>query len=123
MKKKLKVTLYSSDNGIRSAIRTAFSGAGYDLLEITDASKAPRVDLNEEQQPGTIGRLQLPERVDAVVTKTGLNARVEGLAASLALKQSRNDVYCYVIPEALDALRAKLDRMGELVIAGGDQAK
>ncbi|ATS92991.1 hypothetical protein SEA_SUPERPHIKIMAN_150 [Mycobacterium phage Superphikiman] len=81
------------------------------------------MDLNEEQQPGTIGRLQLPERVDAVVTKTGLNARVEGLAASLALKQSRNDVYCYVIPEALDALRARLDRMGELVIAGGDQAK
>ncbi|WP_212808835.1 hypothetical protein, partial [Acinetobacter baumannii] len=78
MKKKLKVTLYSSDNGIRSAIRTAFSGAGYDLLEITDASKAPRVDLNEEQQPGTIGRLQLPDRVAAVVTKTGLNSWVEG---------------------------------------------
>ncbi|AAN12802.1 gp160 [Mycobacterium phage Omega] len=109
--------------GIRSAIRTAFEGAGYAVKEVTDSSRPPRVDIDEEQQPGTISRLRLPDRVDAVVTKTGLNSRVEGLAASLALKQGRNDVYCYVIPDALDALRAKLDRMGELVLVGGDQAK
>ena len=120
---KLKVTLYSVDLGIRAAIREAFKGAGYELLEVTDASKQPRVDINEEQQPGTVGRLRLPHRIDAVVTKTGLNSKVEGLASTHALKQNRNDVYCYVLPEALDALRAKLDRLGELVIIGGDQAK
>lgn len=120
---KQKITLYSADNGIRSYIRKAFEGVGYELLEVTDASKAERVDVNEERQPGTIGRLVLPERVDAVVTKTALNTRVEGLAASLALRQGRNDVYCYVLPQAIDPLRDKLDRLGELVIVGGDQAK
>ncbi|WPH57792.1 hypothetical protein [Mycobacterium phage WXIN] len=120
---KLKITLYSVDMGVRSAVRAAFEGAGYDVLEITDASKQPRVDINEEQQPGTMGRLALPDRVDAVVTKTGLNSKIEGLAATLALKQGRNDVYAYVLPEALNALRGKLDRLGELVIVGGDQAK
>ena len=120
---KLKITLYSADATIRSAIRTAFEGAGYDILEVTDASKPPRVDVNEERQEGTVGRLRLPDRVDAVVTRTGLNSKSEGLAASLALKQGRNDVYVYVLPEALDALRAKLDRLGDIVIAGSDQAK
>lgn len=120
---KLKVTLYSSDNGIRSAIRTAFEGAGYDVLEVTDASKPERTDINEERQPGTIGRLGLPKLVDAVVSTAAANKRSEGLAASMALMQNRNDVYLYVLPEALDALRAKLDRLGELVLVGADQAK
>lgn len=118
-----KITLYSADNGIRSYIRKAFEGAGYDLLEITDASKAERVDINEERQPGTIGRLELPERVDAVVTKTALNTRIESLTASLALRQGRNDVYCYVLPQALNPLRDKLDSLGEIVLVGGDQSK
>lgn len=120
---KLKITLYSADAAIRSAIRTAFEGAGYDLLEITDASKPERVGINEERQEGTIGRLRLPDRVDAVVSRSGLNSKSEGLAASLALKQNRNDVYVYVIPEAMDALRGKLDRLGDIVICGADQAK
>jgi DNA-binding response OmpR family regulator len=120
---KQRITLYSADAAIRKAIRDAFEGVGYDVLEITDASKAERPDINEQRQEGTIGRLRLPDRVDAVVSRTGLNSKSEGLAASLALKQSRNDVYVYVLPEAMDALRAKLDRLGDIVIAGADQAK
>ncbi len=120
---KQRITLYSADATIRKAIRDAFEGVGYDVLEITDASKAERPGINEQRQEGTIGRLRLPDRVDAVVTRSGLNSKTEGLAASLALKQGRNDVYAYVLPEAMDALRAKLDRLGDIVIAGADQAK
>lgn len=120
---KLNITLYSADNGIRSAIRTAFEGAGYHLLEVTDASKPERTEINEERQPGTIGRLGLPKRVDAVVSTSAANKRSEGLAASMALMQNRNDVYLYVLPEALDALRTKLDRLGDIVLVGADQAK
>lgn len=120
---KSKITLYSVDNMIRSAIRTAFEGAGYELTEHTDASKPERVDINEVRQPGTIGRLTLPDRVDAVVTRTNLNKASEGLAATQALKQGRNDVYVYVLPEALDALRAKLEKLGSIVLVGSDQAR
>ncbi|MCG7607136.1 hypothetical protein [Mycobacterium sp. CnD-18-1] len=120
---KLRIDLYSCDMGIRSAIRTAFQGAGYTVTEHTDSSRPERVDINEVRQPGAVGRLSLPECVDAVVTKTGLNRASEGLAATLALKQSRNDVYCYVLPEALDALRTKLSKLGSLTIVGSDQAR
>lgn len=120
---KLTIDLYSVDMGIRSAIRTAFEGVGYSVTEYVDTSKPERVDINEVRQAGTVGRLNLPERVDAIVTKTSLNRAVEGLAATHGLRQSRNDVYCYVIPEALPALRAKLDKLGSLTIVGGDQAR
>ena len=120
---KLKITLYSVDNGIRSAIRTAFTGAGYIVTEITDSSKLPRADINEKQQPGTFGRLNLPHKVDAVISTAALNRKTEGLAASLALKQNRNDVYPIVLPEAFDFLRARLANFGELTLVGADQAK
>ena len=123
MVEKLQVTLYSVDNAIRSAIRTAFEGAGYELTEWTDTSKPLRNDINEHQEPKAIGRLTLPDRVDAVVTRTNLNKASEGLAATQALKQGRNDVYVYVLPEALDALRAKLERLGSIVLVGSDQAR
>lgn len=120
-----QIVLYSCSDQIRSAIRTAFEGAGYFVKEIVDASKGPTKNeaIHEEQQPGTAGRLNLPVRVDAVVTRTNLNRSSEGLAAVLALKQQRNDVYCYVLPEALPALRDKLDRLGSLVIVGSDQSR
>ncbi|AID58931.1 hypothetical protein PBI_GAIA_112 [Mycobacterium phage Gaia] len=123
MADKLRVELYSVDLGIRSAIREAFTGAGYELIEWTDTSRPLRTDIDERQQPGAIGRLMLPDRVDAVVTKTSLSRSVEGLAATQGLKQGRNDVFAYVLPEALPALRAKLDKLGSLVIVGGDQAR
>lgn len=123
MVEKLQVTLYSVDNAIRSAIRTAFEGAGYELTEWTDTSKPLCNDINEHQEPKAIGRLTLPDRVDAVVTRTNLNKASEGLAATQALKQGRNDVYVYVLPEALDALRAKLERLGSIVLVGSDQAR
>ncbi|MBB3752480.1 hypothetical protein FHT44_004992 [Mycolicibacterium sp. BK634] len=122
MQQQLKITLYSANDQIRSAVR-AFKSNVCQVLEITDSSKMPRVDLNEEQQPGTIGRLNLPDRVDAVISCSALNSKTEGLAASLGLKQNRNDVYAVVLPEALDWLKNKLDRHGELVLVGADQAK
>ncbi len=121
--RKLKITLYSVNSTLRSTIRTAFKGAQYDVLEVTDATKAPQANVNEEQQAGTIGRLNLPHRADYVVTTTALNSKVEGLAATLALRQSRNDVYAVVLPEGMDYLRAQLDKRGELVLVGSDQAK
>lgn len=123
MKQKLEITLYSTSDTVRSAIRTAFKGSGYSVKEITDSTKAPRSDLNETQQPGTAGRLNLPDRVDAVVSVAALNAKTEGLAATLGLKQGRNDCYAVVLPEALNWLRDQLDKHGSLVLAGSDQAK
>lgn len=122
--RKLKITLYSVNVGLRAKIREAFKGAQYDVLEITDGSKAPMSsNVNEKQQPGTIGRLTLPDVVDYVVTTSPLNRASEGLAATLALKQKRNDVYTVVLPEAMNFLRAQLDKRGELVLVGSDQAK
>lgn len=83
----------------------------------------PQKGVNEEQQIGTAGRLNLPEKVDFVVSNTGLNKDSEWLAARLAIKQGRNDVFVIVLPEALDYLRDKLDLYGELVLVGADQAK
>lgn len=120
---KRKITLYSANDQIRSAIRSNFKSDICEVLEITDSSKYPRPDLNEKQQPGTIGRLALPDKVDAVVSTSALNSKIEGLAASLGLKQGRNDVYAVVLPEALDWLKTRLERYGELVLVGADQAK
>lgn len=120
---KLKIDLYSTSDQIRSAIREAFKGAGYEVIEHTDGSKPERMDITEVRQAGAYGLLTLPDRVDAVVTRTNLNKSSEGLAATLALRQSRNDVYCYVLPEAIDALRAKLSKLRHLVIVGSDQAR
>lgn len=122
--KKLKITLYSTSDTIRSKIRTAFEGHGYHVVEVTDSTKATQTKgVNEKQQAGAIGRLSLPDRVDAVVTASALNKQSEGLAATLGLKQGRNDVYAVVLPEALDWLRGLLDRKEELVLVGADQAK
>lgn len=122
MTDKLKVTLYSVNGALRSKIRTAFKGSRYELIEVTDSKKYSADNVNEIRQ-NTIDRLALPEHVDFVVTASGLNSKTEGLAATLALKQGRNDVYVVVIPEAMDFLRAKLDERGELVLVGADQAK
>lgn len=120
---KQKVILYSCDLGIRSAIRKAFKGEQYEVIEVTDGSKFAREGINEQQQAGTMGRLELPDDADYVVSKAALNSRIEGLAASLALKQKRNDIYPVIIPEAMGFLRDQLARRGELVLIGGDQAK
>jgi DNA-binding response OmpR family regulator len=120
---RLKIVLYSCDLGIRSAIRKAFEGDNYEVIEITDGSKFAREGINEQQQQGTISRLTLPDYVDYVVSKAALNSGIEGLAASLALKQKRNDIYPVVIPEAMGFLRDQLERRGQLVLIGGDQAK
>lgn len=120
---KLKITLYSVDDGVRSAIRKAFTGYAYEVTEITHSAGMGRARVNEEQQEGTTGRLNLPDRVDAVVSRAALNSRSEGLAATLGLKQKRNDVYAVVLPEALDWLRDQLSKRGELVLVGADQAR
>lgn len=122
--KKQKITLYSTSSSIRAQIREAFEGYGYHVLEVTDSTKATKAKgVNEEQQDGTIGRLRLPEKVDAIISTSGLNRKTEGLAATCALRQGRNDVYAIVIPEALNFLRGLLDRHGELVLVGADQAQ
>lgn len=124
MRQKLKITLYSTSATIRSQVRTAFEGHAYHVVEITDSVKATHTKgVNEKQQDGTIGRLRLPLKVDAIVSVSGLNRATEGLAATCALRQGRNDVYPVVLPEALDFLRDLLDRKGELVLVGSDQAK
>lgn len=120
--KSLSIELFSCDDTIRSAIRTAFKGNQYSLTEITDSKKPPRTDINEQRQ-STIGRLDLPDRVDFVVSRSALNRKTEGLAATLALKQNRSDVYAVVLPEGLDWLRTKLDERQNLVLVGSDQAK
>lgn len=120
---KLQITLYSVDDGIRSAIRNAFDGPNYSVTEITDCKKLPRADVNEQRQEGAMGRLKLPDVVDAVVTKSALNSKTEGLAATLGLKQGRRDVYPVVLPEAINFLRDQLSRRGSLVLVGSDQAK
>lgn len=120
---KLKVILYSCDMGIRSKIRTAFEGEGYEVIEITDGSKFAREGINEQQQQHALSRLDLPDDADYVVSTSALNRKTEGLAASLALKQGRNDVYPVVLPEAMSFLRDQLDRRGQLVLVGSDQAK
>lgn len=119
----LNVTLYSADGAIRSAIRNAFEGENYHVVEITDSSKFSRPGINEQQQEGAVGRLRLPDTVDLVVTRSALNSRTEGLAATLGLKQKRNDVYAVVIPEAMDFIRDRLTKRGSLVLVGADQAK
>ncbi len=113
---KQKITLYSTDSALRSAIREAFKGSGYEVLEVTDSAKMPRAGINEEQQAGAYGRLNLPDNVDYVVTKSALNLKTEWLAASLG-------TYTVVIPEALNWLRDKLAKKGELVLVGADQGK
>lgn len=120
---KQKITLYSVNAVLRSQIREAFEGYAYEVHEVTDGTKMPRSDINETQQAGTAGRLVLPAKVDAVVSTTGLNSKTEGLAATLGLKQRRNDVYAVVLPEAIDWLRDLLARRMELVLVGADQAK
>lgn len=120
---KQRITLYSTSDTIRSAIRTAFKGHAYEVFEVTDSAKMPRPNINEQQQAGAVGRLSLPDRVDAVVSTAALNSKIEGLAATLGLKQGRNDVYAVVLPEALDWLRDRLSRQGKLVLVGSDQAK
>jgi len=120
---KYKLTLYSTNDSLRAKIRDAFKGAAYEVVEVTDGAKIARSDINEVQQAGAMGRLQLPDKVDAVVSTTGLNSATEGLAATLGLKQGRNDVYAVVIPEAMDWLRNLLAKRGELVLVGADQAR
>lgn len=122
--KKLKITLYSTNDALRSKIRTAFEGHAYHVVEVTDSVKGARGgSVNEKRQEGAIGRLALPLKVDAIVSSSALNSKTEGLAATCGLKQDRNDVYAVVIPEAMDWLRDLLDRKGELVLVGSDQAK
>lgn len=123
MAEKYKLTLYSTNDSLRAKIRDAFKGAAYEVVEVTDGAKIARSDINEVQQAGAMGRLQLPDKVDAVVSTTGLNSATEGLAATLGLKQGRNDVYAVVIPEAMDWLRNLLAKRGELVLVGADQAR
>lgn len=76
-----RITLYSVDNAIRSAIRKAFEGDGYTVTEITDSSKFTRAGINEQRQEGAMGRLELPDNVDLVVSRAALNSKTEGLAA------------------------------------------
>lgn len=120
---KQKIILYSCDMGIRSTIRKAFEGDHYEVIEVTDGSKYAREGINEQQQQGTISRLTLPDDADYVVSNAALNRKTEGLAASLALRQGRNDVYPVVLPEGMNYLRTQLDRRGSLVLVGSDQAK
>jgi hypothetical protein len=120
---KLKIVLYSCDAGIRSAIRKAFKGDHYEVIEVTDGSKFAREGINEQQQQHALSRLTLPDDADYVVSTAALNRKTEGLAATLALKQARNDVYPVVLPEAEAYLRNQLDRRGQLVLVGSDQAK
>lgn len=118
-----KVILYSVDSALRSAIRKELSGENCEVIEITDASKFTRPGINEQQQEGAMGRLELPHEVDLVVTRSALNSRTEGLAATLGLKQGRRDVYPVVIPEGLPYLRQRLEAKGSLTLVGADQAK
>lgn len=118
-----RIVLYSVDNAIRSAIRKEFEGDQHELIEITDSTKFGRPGINEQRQEGAVGRLNLPDNVDLVVSRSALNSRTEGLAASLALKQGRNDVYAVVIPEAISFLRNQLTKRGSLILVGADQAK
>ena len=111
---KQQIVLYSCDDGIRATIRKELGSFQVEIHEIPDA-----IDLKAAK----IGRLDLPSEVDYVVTKAALNKSSEGLAASLALKQNRNDVFAVVLPEGLDFLRGKLDKRGKLVLVGSDQAK
>lgn len=120
--KKLRITLYSCNASTRSVIRKAFKGFQYDVIEVTDSSSAVAAKPNERRQDAII-RLDLPDKVDFVVTTAALNSRTEGLAATLGLKQGRNDVYAVVLPEAMNFLREQLDKRGELVLVGADQAK
>jgi hypothetical protein len=62
------VTLYSVDNAIRSAIRKEFEGDQHKVIEVTDSSSFGRPGINEQQQVGAMGRLDLPDRVDLVVS-------------------------------------------------------
>lgn len=118
-----KIILYSCDQSIRATIRRAFKGEQYSVIEVTDGSKFAREGINEQQQQGAIGRLELPGDADYVVSTSALNRKTEGLAATLSLRQNRNDVYPIVIPEAMNFLRSQLDRRGQLVLVGADQAK
>ena len=119
---KLKITLYSCNTSIRSTLRKAFQGFQYEFIEVTDASSTVAAKPNEQRQDAIV-RLALPAKVDFVVSTSALNSKTEGLAATLALKQGRNDVYAVVLPEAMDYLRDQLDKKGELVLVGADQAK
>lgn len=116
-----KITLYSVNTTLRSTIRKAFDGEAYEVVEVTDSKKFGSSEREIRQD--TIDRLALPDRVDLIVTTTGLNSKTEGLAATWALKQNRNDVYVVVLPEGMNFLRAQLDKRGELVLVGSDQAK
>ena len=112
--KKATVVLYSCDSGIRATIRKELESFQVEVEEIPDA-----IDLKDSK----IGRLSLPDEIDFVVTKAGLNKASEGFAATLGLKQRRNDVFAVVIPEGLDYLRGKLAKRGSLTLVGSDQAK
>ena len=119
---KKRITLYSCNMALRSAVRKSFEGVQYEVIEVTDSVSMAPVKENERRQD-TVARLELPPLVDMVVSTASLNSRTEGLAATLGLKQERNDVYAVILPEALAYVRDQLDRKGELVLVGADQAK
>lgn len=118
---KLKITLYSTNSSIRALIRREFHGYQYELVEVTNATGKSAAKANEIRQD-TIVKLKLPDNADFVVSTAGLNSKTESLAATLALRQGRRDVYPLILPEALDWLRQALDKRGELVLVGADQA-
>jgi hypothetical protein len=105
MSNNLPIRLYSTNVRIRSIIRDSFP------------------EVVEYIERDVVGRIQLPDRVDAVVSYAALNSATEGLAAKLALAQRRNDVYAVVIPEGIDWLSNRLHKLGSLTLVGADQNK
>lgn len=107
------VHLHSTNASLRKAIRTLFEGSKVIVVEHCLGGNKARKGINEIQEDSSI-HLKLPPHVDIVATKANLNYKTSLFAAQLKAD-------AVVLPEAEDYLRARLKKVGALVIVGADQ--
>lgn len=107
------IHVHSSNASLRKLIREEFTGAHTLVVEHCFAGKKTKHGVHEVTHEGIV--LPIPDTADLVVTKTGLNTKVEWLAARLKAQAC-------VLPEAFPYMGALLEKRGVLVMVGGEQA-
>ena len=107
------INIHSSNASLRKLIREEFTGAHTLVVEHCFAGKKTKHGVHEVTHEGIV--LPIPDAADLVVTKTGLNTKVEWLAARLKAQAC-------VLPEAFPYMWALLEKRGVLVMVGGEQA-
>lgn len=108
------VYLYSTNASIRKTIRDTFEGSRTVVVEHCIGKGKSRKGVNEVPYEGMY--ITIPDKADLVVTKSNLNSSTEWLAAQLGALP-------LVLPEGLEYLHRRLDRVQALVLVGAEQGK